>query len=447
MCPLPYEKKQRSFEVLPRRTYSSSLTVNNGTPTVSPRELGLYSWETTTSRKNSNWVNFKRLEKRWSRDRNPGLTRSQETVKQILNREDLGSAFENVKRTCYWDGKTVSVDNVTTFPSRYTYTGPVFATTGQVFTADATAFPSIPLDLHDKMLMKGSTAIARTIPTNPVAGAAQFLGELRERLPSLPGQAFIRGHGNPSRLADEYLNLEFGLKPLVNDLQKFGEAVRTSNKVLEQLRRDAGRVIRRRYEFPEETSSKTTVTNNRVPFPPLRTGGTGGYGGDGTGSGQLTTTETETYRYWFSGAYTYAYQDSDRRVIDKMMRMEQDANRLFGLRLTPELVWELTPWSWAVDWIGNIGDVIHNVSAFSRDGLVMVYGYIMCEYTHRVDHTLVGPVFKDGTTGPFKQSFETKVKKRLKATPYGFGLDIDGFTPRQWAILGSLGITRGRGLL
>jgi len=39
------------------------------------------------------------------------------------------------------------------------------------------------------------------------------------------------------------------------------------------------------------------------------------------------------------------------------------------------------------------------------------------------------------------------VKKRVKATPYGFGLDTDAFTPRQWAILGSLGISRGSRLL
>jgi len=296
------------------------------------------------------------------------------------------------------------------------------------------------------MIAKGSTAIARTIPTNPVASAAQFLGELRERLPALPGRELIRHPGDPSRLADEYLNLEFGLKPLIGDLQKIGEAVRTSNKVLAQLRRDAGRIIRRRYEFPEETTQTTTVTN-AFPYPPLRTGGTGGYSGTSDGLGKLTKTETETYRYWFSGAYTYQYQDSDHRVIGKMMRMEQDANRLFGLRLTPELIWELTPWSWAVDWIGNIGDVIHNVSAFSRDGLVMVYGYMMCEYTHRVDYTMTGMSFYGHSSVPLTQSFETKVKKRVKATPYGFGLDIDGFTPRQWAILGSLGISRGRGLL
>jgi len=350
-----------------------------------------------------------------------------------------------VKKTCYWDGQTVNINHVTTFPSTFTYAGPVFAK-GIAVGENSIEFPSIPIDLEAKMLQRGATAIARTIPTNPVAGAAQFLGELRERLPALPGRELIRSKGDSSRLADEYLNLEFGLKPLIGDLQKFGEAVRTSNKVLEQLRRDAGRLVRRRYEFPEETTSKTTVTA-AVPYPPLRTGSTGGYSGASDGVGQLTKTETETYRYWFSGAYTYQYKDSDHRIVEKLARMEQDANRLFGLRLTPELIWELTPWSWAVDWVSNIGDVVHNVSAFSRDGLVMVYGYMMCEYTHRIDYTLDGMQFYRSPTSPLKQSFETKVKKRLKATPYGFGLDIDGFTTRQWAILGSLGISQGRGLL
>jgi hypothetical protein len=165
-----------------------------------------------------------------------------------------------------------------------------------------------------------------------------------------------------------------------------------------------------------------------------------------SGPGKLTKTREETYTYWFSGAYTYHYADGDR-AVDKMRAAEQRLAKLFGVRVTPELLWELTPWSWAADWFVNTGDVIHNLSAFGNDSLVMRWGYIMCHYTCRDTYLAEGVSLKGNASGPLTQTFVTDVKKRVKATPYGFGLDPDAFTPRQWAILGALGISRGSRLL
>jgi len=294
------------------------------------------------------------------------------------------------------------------------------------------------------MIAKGSTAIARTIPTNPVAGVAQFIGELREGLPAVPGRRLI-GTKRASSLGDEYLNGAFGILPFVNDLRKFGDAARTSSEAIEQLKRDSGRLIRRRYSFPvERTVSTSVVSTNWYGSPALRTGVASPYS---TSPGKLTLTREETYEYWFSGCYTYHYQDGDR-AVDKMRAAEQRLNRLFGIRLTPETLWELAPWSWAADWFGNAGDVFHNISALGRDSLVLRWGYVMCHYTCRDTYLAEGVSLKGNSSGPLSQTFITDVKKRVKATPYGFGLDPDTeFTPRQWAILGALGLSKGGRML
>jgi hypothetical protein len=125
-----------------------------------------------------------------------------------------------------------------------------------------------------------------------------------------------------------------------------------------------------------------------------------------------------------------------------MVRAEQSSAKLFGTRVTPELFWELTPWSWAVDWVTNLGDVIHNVSAFSRDGLVMPYGYMMATITIKDTYTLSGFQFNTGPPQTMFQSFTSTSKQRIRATPFGFGLDLGGFTNRQWAIIGALGLSR-----
>ena len=88
-----------------------------------------------------------------------------------------------------------------------------------------------------------------------------------------------------------------------------------------------------------------------------------------------------------------------------------------------------------------------NLTAFSNDSLVMRWGYIMCKYTCRDTYLLEGVRLKGMPSGPVSQTFVTQVKKRNRATPYGFGLDPATFTTRQWAILGALGISRGTRML
>lgn len=433
--------KQRVFEYSAGKERESVLTLYDPFTGVKSGEsrtripTGLYGREITTSERGSNWLSYQAL----LRDQGPDAPNM-----RWLSTMDLGtSPFLSVKRTMSFgsrDPMNIAVHE-RDGPYQFDYEGPWAARESNVGSSSS-LYPPIPGDLDAAMLRNGATAIARTIPTNPVAGAAQFLGELREGV-TLPGASLARRR-NLGGLADEYVNLEFGLKPIFSDLRKFGEAARTADKVIQQLRRDSGRLIRRRYTFPvERTTTETVVSTNAWGSPGFRITAPACYNG---GPGKLIRTREETRRFWFSGAYTYLYPEGDN-ALARVRQAESRLNRLFGTRVSPELLWELTPWSWAADWVSNMGDVIHNISAFSNDGLVLRWGYIMCHYTCRDTYLLTGVAPKGVSGGPFSQTFETDVKKRLKATPYGFGLDLKGFTTRQWAILGALGISRAQGML
>lgn len=159
-------------------------------------------------------------------------------------------------------------------------------------------------------------------------------------------------------------------------------------------------------------------------------------------TGAYTWRRKTTTEYWFSGAYTYFY-DQGQDLWSRARQAEQNMNALFGLRINPQLLWELAPWSWLVDWKTNVGDVMTNLSAFSRDQLVLRWGYVMATETITDTHSVrCGLRGYEGRT--LSESFTTVVKKRVKATPYGFGLDPDwkDFSVRQLAILGALGVTR-----
>lgn len=305
-----------------------------------------------------------------------------------------------------------------------------------------TSFPAIDGASTDTQLKAlGTTAIARTLPTNPVAGAAQFLGELkRDGLPSLPGlEALMSKRRYNQKVGNENLNFEFAVKPFISDLQKFATAARDSEKILKQYKRDSGRNVRRSFEFPlvEQTTFTTPSYSSALPYgtqtsPALF---------DRSGVSYSVTT-VKRRRTWFKGCYTY-YLDPGETALGKAKRTSQLANKLLGVRITPELLWELTPWSWAIDWQSNLGDVISNFSALQSDGLVLRYGYIMEENSVEVTHTVKGLKPKGGGPTAFSETYGRVRKRRIAATPYGFGFDIGGLTPRQWAILVSLGISKG----
>jgi hypothetical protein len=135
--------------------------------------------------------------------------------------------------------------------------------------------------------------------------------------------------------------------------------------------------------------------------------------------------------------------------MGRLRRYEALANHLFGTRITPELVWNLAPWSWAFDWFTNAGDVIHNISLLGVDGLVLQYGYAMRsmnvkhEMVQTVTSGLGGRNLGFGGLTSTRLVF-TETKQRIRANPYGFGIDDLSLSGRQLAILAALGLTKGK---
>jgi hypothetical protein len=287
---------------------------------------------------------------------------------------------------------------------------------------------------NSQMNSWGTTAIARTSPTNPSFDLATFLGEtVREGLPRISGLELLRDRSKSlrSRAGGEYLNVEFGWKPLVRDLRSFAEVVRDTDNILSQYRRDAGRKIRRRYAFPVVYQA-ATLGNQFMPDL--------AYYANYAINGGGTTYRTKQQEVWFSGAFKY-HLPLGSSAADKFARFRSEADKLLGISLTPDTVWNLSPWTWAIDWFTNAGDVMRNISNIGIDGLVLEYGYVMAR-------TLSTHQYVYSTTRPGNRVYSGSVRKvredkrRTPATPYGFGLTTGDLTTRQKAILVALGLTK-----
>lgn len=356
--------------------------------------------------------------------------------------DDIGGNFFCIKRT-YAESEPLSrlYGDTYDYPpgNWYHYDGPQYAHLANVSVND---FPLPPYSLANELAAYGTTAIARCIPTNPLAGLTVSLGELRsEGIPTVAGALLLKDRAHLARSAgSEYLNHQFGWLPLLNDVRQVAHSVKNSDELVAEYVANSGKRLKRRYNFPTETSTETTEVASSFSALPKPVFILSMYE---SCDPRVNRTRQISVERWFSGCFTY-YLPSH----DGLARSAAIANRLYGTRLTPETLWNLTPWTWALDWIGNFGDVIHNVSQFTQDGLVMPYGYIM-EKSTIIDHyESTGTRYKSYPgEDPFtcSQTFTTVVKQRQRATPFGFGLDFADFSQRQWSILAALGLSRGGG--
>jgi len=286
----------------------------------------------------------------------------------------------------------------------------------------------------------GSVAIARCKPSNSLADVATGLAELyREGFPKRLSLASWQGRQKPLKsAADEYLNWEFGWKPMMGDVLDILRGAAFAKVALEQLERESASIVRRRYEFPVE---EATTSAPVAPADPSITTNGGPLQVVGASRGPVFK-DIRTYRkVWFSGAFTF-HLPHGFHSQNELIRMGAKADALLGVVPTLETLWNLAPWSWAVDWFSNAGDVISNLSAWASDSLVLKYGYVMehSSVTHRYYKTEAGRYWPNVFPSPVNASVETK--QRFRATPYGFGLSWESFGFRKLSILAALGITR-----
>lgn len=288
----------------------------------------------------------------------------------------------------------------------------------------------------------GASLVAGCLPTNSPADASQFLGELLQAGPKMGFDLLKKGTSKAKAAGDDYLNAQFGWAPIAKDIGSFLAAVYTADIVMRQYERDAGRVVRRGNSFsPESDKSSSVFRQNESPWTAISTGG---MFGNNTGQGRVLRMREVSRERWFSGAFTY-YLPSGYNARSEMSKRAFMVKHMLGLRLTPDVAWELAPWSWAADWFTNVGDVLHNITAFASNGLVMRYGYVM-------EHSFVRDTYAfDGETGFTRPTVvptltlvaETKVRR--KANPFGFGITWGGLSPFQLSIAAALGLSNSRG--
>lgn len=359
-------------------------------------------------------------------------------------RYDNGHEFETLKKSPIEPGLFLTRARTAGAGWRE-YVGPVWFDLPRVY---ADPYPTLETIPTSRINLDGSRAIRNLAPTSPETGLAQMMGEAREKLPSLIGATLYKKGLTPEAIGGEHLNVQFGIKPLIADIKAMAKNCLDASRVLKQFRRDSDRPVRRRTHLYDD-SHTTILADSSLPLKTSTLAGSDEtYNYFGVTSMPVSVIDQQNVSCWFSGAFQYHLAEADD-FFGKAERYEQLANALLGSRFDESTVWELTPWSWLIDWEIDIGGWLKNVSLFSNDSLVLRYGYVMHKSAVTRTWTAKNRLtdLQGRNLGSPYSSASVVRKQRTRSTPYGFGLNPAGFSPSKWAILGALGMTKSAGTL
>jgi len=301
---------------------------------------------------------------------------------------------------------------------------------------------------------------AKAAPRPEVFDLGVFAGELREGLPSVI-PSLIKGKVNFFKsLGSDYLNVQFGWIPFLNDLQNAGRALAEATH---WVAKPNGPIHRTRTK--KVTIAPVTTPESSKLYSPLwghmpafvsateqtAIRAAGGFTGTNSPGGGVTSVRftgnrvrLQTRSSWFEGNF-FLLPKVGFDPNSFLSRLDA----LVDSRITPSTLWELSPWSWLIDWFSHVGDSLGLAEVLADDRIHAQYGYGMETYTDLsyFDGTMVSSfptLVLAGSVPSGSGMSELYVRKeRVRANPFGF---IAGggaaLTESQSAILLALGLTK-----
>ncbi len=258
-------------------------------------------------------------------------------------------------------------------------------------------------------------------------------------------------------VGNEFLNIQFGWQPLIAE---YANMIRVFIGLDRMVYAESNR-RKRRWDGPS-TSVTRTLLDQTLSNEPLSGGSgerfqvttsPGNFGADMTHPVTVDTTATVLRKedYNFTARYSSLVKPNARS--NGFVERAEDTLRQLGLVDDPSVLWELTPWSWLIDWAANIGESIVNAHTYSPlSGRHSVdYAYFTTQLTEVMDGS-VDRLIKQ--TNPYwanrsvvvrpKAYYSTVTRTRDRATPFGFGTQLGDISNSQFAILVALGLARRR---
>lgn len=352
------------------------------------------------------------------------------------------------------------------------YGGPAWATTASLTDASAATAIfrpqsntnqvgfGIPVPTSGELAAFGQHAIGVLAPARSEVNIFGMIAEFLQGIPRLPFSSLEKWDGIARNGADEFLNYIFGIQPTVGDISKLVGVLTNVSRRLDQLQRDAGRGVRREWTLPmdqrsQEFSGTQLQSQGDIRYQPdwqdstntrdFQSQGPSIVASQYQGNVQSSVLLSQKESFRFDGSFTY-YLPLPKGWDGSWRHYATLADKLVSGRPTTQVLWNLIPFSWLVDWLVDISQILRTAEVAADDSLVVNWAYAsrLLERTviqqSRYTSSPVGrvPQLKEVST-----VYKLVRKERLRGNPYGFSLPTSAdWTPIRFAILGALGISR-----
>jgi len=351
-------------------------------------------------------------------------------------------------------------------PGNYlTYSGkfgnPLFSgdnTTQLQYSQAGFAAPYNTIFINSNVEAYGAEAYNSLKPKLEKGGLGQFVGELRD-LPSMLKQTSKGFHDiwkrmggstthsvmHPKKVAQHFLNHQFGWVPFVSDINKAVEIQIFHQQFIDDLIA-ANDIWMRKARRLRENETRTLVSQNlfSAGFEPNLSQ----FCKPETVSGVITTGWHEVYKVmtdivWAVGQFKFYRPEFDRShlMFDDNLNKIRQLMILHGLRVNPALVYKLTPWTWLIDWFSNTGKIVDNLNAAAEDGVVAKDLYVMEHTKYSIEQFSHCNFYTGPQTFTWSRIVESKQRAHA-GSAFGF-IPPTQLTGRQIMILGALGLDRG----
>lgn len=315
---------------------------------------------------------------------------------------------------------------------------------------------------------EGALMYAQAKPGHPTAQLGVALGELlHDGLPHIPGHAYSQGlhlfgrsprgktyqsgfagpkinqpgysgggkglKSIPKSTSNEFLNVEYGWLPFLQDVQQIYRTYKHLERSLAMLRLQNGKWIHKRVGPWDKTLSESSTTYNDSKYNQYPTLVTALYAGVYR---PRTYTVTDKVSYWFSGEFKYWIPD-----IYSVYWPARAVAELFGATPNLAVIWDLTPWTWLFDWFARVAGILHGITDGAAENLLSRNAFAMGRRTrwYTLSETTA---YHGGVEVTSVAGYYTETKRRILASPYGFGVHTGDLSDHQTAILAALGISR-----
>jgi hypothetical protein len=295
-----------------------------------------------------------------------------------------------------------------------------------------TATPSLPAVRGASTI--ATECLARTNPSRPIVSIPNFLYELKD----LPGMLHDIGRlkQNLTRAikqrdlkryaANQYLAGVMGWSPLIDDLQKmlsFQDHVDKRVRELTRLYQKGG--MKRTYRNKTDSASAQTNTLNR------------NIDSRGSASVLCNISCVRERQSWSSVRWIPTSLPKDLSN-DALRRKARDL--VFGLNIQPQYVWDALPWSWLIDWFGNMGDYLR-----SNSYVVPAKSSTVCVMHHTTTTHIVSRANPSASGTPAGGYARRTVDEKLRfVSGAALTASLPILSRRQMSILGALHVQRLR---